>query len=64
MEKRDLEQRRPEKWDMVTLFKSSNLTKVKEIHLIGRLRREPDGAKSSTAASKELLTTIIPSIMC
>lgn len=26
-------------WDMVTLLKSSNLAKVKEIHLTGRLQR-------------------------
>lgn len=42
--------------------KCSNLTKVKEIHLIGRLGRELDGIKSTTP--KELITTIIPSFMC
>lgn len=37
--------------------------KVREIHLIGPLR-ELDGVKSSTAASKELTTTVILSFMC
>lgn len=43
--------------------KPSEFMKVREIHLIG-LRRELDGVKSSTAASKELTTTVILSFMC